>query len=236
MYRRLLIFSSSSIRKNLSFCERCGALQHFKHWLSLKFSTWSKRKCHVEVIDLFSSALSSPILMLPVEQTLLKHTTVIKVESKGFAFLRLPRQIFHRTLRNCHLFRRARCAFGACCALLRLVCTPFHRMTDGSLFYHMFTNNIDHNLNNMNNLLLQHGSPDGDDDDDIPFHQLVCSGDEDDSLLDLMMVVRASNRSDRIFQIVDHRRNNMWQKHLLLCRHRGDFVNKYHMTEESFHA
>jgi hypothetical protein len=82
----------------------------------------------------------------------------------------------------------------------------------------------------VNKLLLQHASPDGDDDDDIPFHQRYCSvGDEDVSFLDLMTVVAASYRGERIFQIVYDLRNNTWEKHLLLCRHRGDFVRKYHM-------
>jgi hypothetical protein len=27
----------------------------------------------------------------------------------------------------------------------------------------------------------------------------------------------------------------MWEKHLVLCRHRRDFVTKHRMTEESFH-
>jgi hypothetical protein len=68
----------------------------------------------------------------------------------------------------------------------------------------MFTNNIDYNHNNMNNALLQHGSPDGDDDDDIPFHQLVCSGDdEDDSLLEFPpSQVMSQSESEDLFEQV----------------------------------
>jgi hypothetical protein len=33
----------------------------------------------------------------------------------------------------------------------------------------------------------------------------------------------------------EHRRNGMWGELLVKCRHKGDFVSTFHMTESSFH-
>jgi hypothetical protein len=33
----------------------------------------------------------------------------------------------------------------------------------------------------------------------------------------------------------EHRRNGIWEELLVKCRHKGDFVSTFHMTESSFH-
>jgi hypothetical protein len=32
------------------------------------------------------------------------------------------------------------------------------------------------------------------------------------------------------------RRNNLWEEHLVMCRHTGEFTRKYHMTEVTFNT
>jgi hypothetical protein len=51
----------------------------------------------------------------------------------------------------------------------------------------------------------------------------------------LLTVAAASNRQIRGPQAVDDRRDDMWAKHLALLRHRGEFIAKYRMSEESFY-
>jgi hypothetical protein len=63
----------------------------------------------------------------------------------------------------------------------------------------------------------------------------MSANDVDDSIGGLMNVIAASGRKQRIPQLVDDQRNEMWQKHLVLCRDRRDFESKYRMTEETFH-
>lgn len=48
------------------------------------------------------------------------------------------------------------------------------------------------------------------------------------------MLTCAYGRPERRIRYTDDRRNGIWQEHLAKCRHKGNFVRKYHMTEESF--
>jgi hypothetical protein len=63
---------------------------------------------------------------------------------------------------------------------------------------------------------------------------VVCAGFENKSFFELMMLTCAYGRPERRIRYTDDRRHGMWQDHLAKCRHKGNFVRKYHMTEESF--
>jgi DDE superfamily endonuclease len=89
--------------------------------------------------------------------------------------------------------------------------------------------------NNMNNLLRQSSMLNDDDDDDDDIYLQGWTADEEDSFFGLIVVGSISSQQVRIPQMVDDRRDLMWQKHLQLLRHRGEFVCKYRMTEETFH-
>jgi hypothetical protein len=91
----------------------------------------------------------------------------------------------------------------------------------------------------MNNLLLQHGGYDDDDDDDdddgddIDLKQLVVS-DSDESFFVVMSIAAFLGQPENTVRYPDDRRNGIWEEHVAKCRHKGTFVRKYHMTEESF--
>jgi hypothetical protein len=69
----------------------------------------------------------------------------------------------------------------------------------------------------MNNYLLQqhgacHGDDDDDDDDDMILQNLIWSGDnESDSFVGLITVIASSSRHERKPQLVDNRRDEIWE-------------------------
>jgi hypothetical protein len=82
----------------------------------------------------------------------------------------------------------------------------------------------------MNNL-----HADDDDEDDILVQELVFSEcDNDESLFGLMVPAVAFCRPERRMMCSDERCNGIWDEHVVKCRHKGTFVSKYHMTEDSF--
>jgi hypothetical protein len=73
-------------------------------------------------------------------------------------------------------------------------------------------------------------------DDDIVDHLTVDDENYDEDVTGLLVpFALPPTIQERKPKYLEHRRNGMWEELLVKCRHKGDFVSTFHMTESSFH-